>query len=183
MFNKSVMLAPIGVNMAEEAVVVTKKTFSYNPFRAAPLISTIILVWVLILHASPVFYHTFPTPLGLFHWRIIATIVLLIMLVSEAKKFSSGGDAPQDDSASEEKGKGKKKHVEYPPKISGVIYADTYVSLGAETDVKIRTMLARACPLCDKEEECWENVGSRISKDDFLSNMECKEGLREMGAL
>lgn len=168
--------------MAEDAVVVTDARNEYNILRAAPVISIAVFAWVFLLHLSPDFYHTFPSPLDLSMWRIISVIVLLAMVGLEARSFSGAVGAP-DETAMEAQTKKKKAQVDYPPKISGVIYADTYVPIDGETDVKVRTMLARACKLCDKEAECWGKVGSKISSADFNANMECKEGLREMGAL
>jgi hypothetical protein len=71
--------------------------------------------------------------------------------------------------------------VEYPPQITGGVYADTLIPVGGGTIVKIRSIIARACLFCDKQVECWPKSRRHISKEDFKFNTECKGGLRRLG--
>jgi hypothetical protein len=71
--------------------------------------------------------------------------------------------------------------VEYPPQITGGIYSDTLIPVGRGNILKLRTIIARSCIICDKQVECWPKVRRLISKEDFKSNIECKGGLRRLG--
>jgi len=168
--------------MAEDEVITAQVAESHAIAAYGPLVSIVVLVWVFFLHVSPSFYYTFPMGISLGLWRIIAIAVLAIVLGAEAYHFYSMSVGPSEEEAVDGEGPVKKKTLEYPPKITGVIYADTYIPLGEAEDIKVRTMLARTCALCDKSEECWDKVKGKMEEEDFLSNMECKEGLRELGA-
>ncbi|MCK4718047.1 MAG: hypothetical protein KAT70_05200 [Thermoplasmata archaeon] len=169
--------------MTDTDVVVAHVEKGHTMARAGPLVAILITLWVFMLHVSPSFFHTFPFGLGLDTWRVIATVVLGLVLLMEARVvFGSAKPEKQSKKAEKEEGAGEKVTVDYPPKITGVIYADTYMPIDGLTELKMRTMMARACPLCENEEECWEKAGKSISKEDFMANMECKEGLRELGA-
>ena len=67
---------------------------------------------------------------------------------------------------------------EYPPKVSGGIYADSHISLGDGRLLKLRTQIARACLLCDEQGKCWDIVRTDVDQDFFQSNIDCKEGLK-----
>jgi len=71
--------------------------------------------------------------------------------------------------------------VEYPPQITGGVYADTLIPVGRGAILKLRTIIARACLFCDKQVECWPKSRRHISKEDFMFNTECKGGLRRLG--
>lgn len=146
-----------------------------------PLLAIIVMLWVFLLHASPSLFHMFPFGITLGQWRIISLVLLALVLAAEGYTYMNVGEA-SGGSAEEAEIKPGKRTIEYPPKITGVIYADTYVTLSDSRDVKVRTMLARTCPLCENKDDCWEKTKGKISEDDFASNMECMEGLRELGA-
>ena len=67
---------------------------------------------------------------------------------------------------------------EFPPKVSGGIYADSHISLGEGRFLKLRTQIARACLLCDEQGKCWDIVRTDVDQDFFQSNIDCKEGLK-----
>jgi|GEM_PF-1164081 len=71
--------------------------------------------------------------------------------------------------------------VEYPPQITGGIYSDTLIPVGKGKILKLRTIIARSCLICDKQVECWPKARRVVSKEDFKSNIECKGGLRRLG--
>jgi len=71
--------------------------------------------------------------------------------------------------------------IDYPPQITGGIYSDTLVPVGRGTILKLRTIIARSCILCDKKVECWPRSRRTITKEDFMANTECKGGLRRLG--
>ncbi|MBM4249819.1 MAG: hypothetical protein FJ149_10405 [Euryarchaeota archaeon] len=66
---------------------------------------------------------------------------------------------------------------EYPPKVSGGIYADSHIPLGEGRFLKLRTQIARSCLLCDEQQTCWEIVRTGVEQEIFASNIDCKEGL------
>jgi hypothetical protein len=67
---------------------------------------------------------------------------------------------------------------EYPPKISGGIYADSHIPVGNGRFLKLRTLVARSCLLCDEQGKCWDIVRTDVEQDYFNSNIDCKEGLK-----
>jgi hypothetical protein len=67
---------------------------------------------------------------------------------------------------------------EYPPKISGGIYADSHIPVGEGRFLKLRTIIARSCLLCDEQGKCWDIVREDVEQDLFRSNIDCKEGLK-----
>jgi len=71
--------------------------------------------------------------------------------------------------------------IEYPPQITGGIYSDTLLPVGKGKLLKLRTIIARSCLICDKQVECWPKSRRVVSKEDFKSNIECKGGLRRLG--
>jgi hypothetical protein len=71
--------------------------------------------------------------------------------------------------------------VEYPPQITGGIYSDSLIPVGKGKILKLRTIIARSCLICDKQVECWPKSRRLVSKEDFKSNIECKGGLRRLG--
>ena len=73
---------------------------------------------------------------------------------------------------------GKPEVVEYPEKTSGGIYADTHVPIGGGRFLKLRTMVARSCLLCDERDNCYSLVRHSISMGDFKSNIDCKDGFK-----
>ena len=67
---------------------------------------------------------------------------------------------------------------EYPPKVSGGIYADSHIPIGEGRFLKLRTMIARSCLLCDEQGRCWDIVRTDVEQEFFRSNIDCKEGLK-----
>ncbi len=67
---------------------------------------------------------------------------------------------------------------EYPPKVSGGIYADSHIPVGEGRFLKLRTLIARSCLLCDEQGRCWDIVRTDVDQDFFTSNIDCKEGLK-----
>jgi hypothetical protein len=67
---------------------------------------------------------------------------------------------------------------EYPPKVSGGIYADSHMPIGEGRFLKLRTMIARSCLLCDEQGKCWDIVRTDVDQEFFASNIDCKEGLK-----
>jgi hypothetical protein len=72
---------------------------------------------------------------------------------------------------------GKPEIVEYPEKISGGIYADTHLPIGDGRFLKLRTLIARSCLLCDEHDTCFAIVRHDMSAEGFNSNIDCKQGL------
>jgi len=71
--------------------------------------------------------------------------------------------------------------VDYPPQITGGVYSDTLIPVGSGRILKLRTIIARSCIICDKQVECWPKARRSVSKEDFKANIECKGGLRRLG--
>ncbi len=71
-----------------------------------------------------------------------------------------------------------KEVFEYPPKVSGGIYADSHIPVGEGKFLKLRTIIARSCLLCDEQGKCWDIVRTDMDQDFFQSNVDCKEGLK-----
>jgi hypothetical protein len=74
----------------------------------------------------------------------------------------------------------KARLVEYPKKVPGGVYGDTIVRVDPRTKLNLRTLLVRSCMICDRQGKCWEEIQDSIPRDDFLSNIECKRGLRKL---
>jgi len=68
--------------------------------------------------------------------------------------------------------------MEYPPKASGGIYADSHIPVGEGKFLKFRTLIARSCLLCDEQERCWDIIRHDVDEDSFKSNIDCKQGLK-----
>lgn len=75
------------------------------------------------------------------------------------------------------KKEGKPEIVEYPEKVSGGIYADTHLPMGDGRFLKLRTLVARSCLLCDEHDKCFTLVRHNMSAEGFKSNIDCKQGL------
>ncbi|MDG6220594.1 MAG: hypothetical protein QCI38_04000 [Candidatus Thermoplasmatota archaeon] len=166
--------------MSEEEIPMAKTARGSGILRKGPIIALLFFLWIFMLHLSPSFYYAFPMGIDLATWRLAGMGVFVVIIAAEAYTLTKASGSSQE-MEDEESPKTKKKVLEYPPKITGVIYADTYIPINEGVDLKMRTMLARACALCEKEEECWEKSGAGLDKKDFEANMECKEGLRELG--
>jgi len=72
--------------------------------------------------------------------------------------------------------------VEWPSRITGAIYGDVSIPLGNGDALKLRTLLARSCLLCDNQGKCWEEWRDSLQMDDFLANADCKQGLKRLAA-
>ena len=75
------------------------------------------------------------------------------------------------------KNEGKPEIVEYPEKVSGGIYADTHLQIGDGKFLKLRTLIARSCLLCEEHDRCFSLVRHEIGAEGFNSNTDCKQGL------
>lgn len=75
------------------------------------------------------------------------------------------------------KKEGKPEIVEYPEKVSGGIYADTHLPIGDGRFLKLRTLIARSCLLCEEHDKCFTLIRHDMSADGFNSNIDCKQGL------
>ena len=71
----------------------------------------------------------------------------------------------------------KPEIVEYPEKVSGGIYADTHFQIGDGKYLKLRTLIARSCLLCEEHDSCFTLVRHDMSMEGFDSNIDCKQGL------
>jgi hypothetical protein len=81
-----------------------------------------------------------------------------------------------------EEGAGKPQIIEYPEKTSGGIYADTHIPVGGGRYLKLRTLVARSCILCDEQDRCFNIVRHNVSAEGFKSNIDCREGLKIEGS-
>jgi hypothetical protein len=75
---------------------------------------------------------------------------------------------------------GEKTFVEHPEKISGGIYGDAVINMGNNTELVLRHMMARVCAVCDKKDNCWNQVQDTVSEKDFKQNTDCKDGLHNI---
>ena len=75
------------------------------------------------------------------------------------------------------KKEGTPQIVEYPEKVSGGIYADSHLPMGDGRFLKLRTLVARSCLLCDEHDKCFTLVRHDMSAEGFNSNIDCKQGL------
>ena len=80
--------------------------------------------------------------------------------------------------------KGDWKVFEYPKQAPGAIYSDVLIPINMKDKVllKHRTLVAKACLQCEDQVMCWPKARRVMSKDDFIANTECKDGLRSKGA-
>jgi hypothetical protein len=97
---------------------------------------------------------------------------------ASAAKAATKGAAPAP-KAPEPPAKSASREVfEYPPKVSGGIYADSHIPIGEGRFLKLRTIIARSCLLCDEQGKCWDIVRTDVGQEFFTSNIDCKEGLK-----
>ncbi len=144
------------------------------------IIGVIVFGWVFLLHVYPSLLFIFKFGFGLQGWRLLSLIILGVVALGELGAYARAKTTTpviEEKTAERE----EKKIYEYPPKVTGVIYADTYIPIEENVFLKVRSMLARSCKICYNREECWEKAREKMSEEEFLSNMECKEGLREKG--
>jgi len=97
---------------------------------------------------------------------------------TEARNTSVKAPAPAPKSPETSAKPAGKEVFEYPPKVSGGIYADSHLSIGEGRFLKLRTMIARSCLLCDEQGKCWDIVRTDVEQEFFASNIDCKEGLK-----
>jgi hypothetical protein len=74
----------------------------------------------------------------------------------------------------------KPKLVEYPKKVPGGVYGDTIIRVDPVTKLNLRTLLVRSCMICDRQGKCWDEFMDTVGRDDFLENIDCKKGLRQL---
>lgn len=165
-----------------------------------PAIGTLFLLLVIGMYLSPNLYLSMGMGLSYSWWNNMALVVLAIMLIltglmhlmrtpqgaTEATTSPPDSEAPEatDETTVEpeeepEPGIGEERVVEYPQKITGAIYGDVLVRVDKGTKVKVRTLLARSCLLCDHQEKCYKEYGEYVDEDDFLANTECKRYLNK----
>jgi hypothetical protein len=74
----------------------------------------------------------------------------------------------------------KPKLVEYPKKVPGGVYGDTIIRVDPVTKLNLRTLLVRSCMICDRQGKCWDEFMDTVGRNDFLENIDCKKGLRQL---
>ncbi len=97
-------------------------------------------------------------------------------------KYSSRDSAADEDGESVAKPsvgeRSGPRVIEYPPKKSGMVYGDTMIPVGKYMKLKIRTSLVMSCLLCDTQEFCFDEASEAgMSREEFLANVDCREGL------
>ena len=97
---------------------------------------------------------------------------------TEAKPPAARAIAPVPKAAEPRSTPAGREVFEYPPKVSGGIYADSHIPVGEGRFLKLRTMIARSCLLCDEQGKCWDIVRTDVDQEFFASNIDCKEGLK-----
>jgi len=80
--------------------------------------------------------------------------------------------------------KGDWKVFEHPKQLPGAIYSDVLIPINVKDKalLKHRTLVARACLQCEEQVQCWPKARRVMSKEDFIANTDCKDGLRSKGA-
>lgn len=66
----------------------------------------------------------------------------------------------------------------YPVNLTGGVYANTFMDIDGNNVLKLRTLLAKPCALCEEREICWDDYKDKMRYNVFLGNVECKEGLQ-----
>ena len=103
-----------------------------------------------------------------------ATTTVLVSGKSSPAPVESRSSAPPAPDRKEDKA----QIVEYPEKVSGGIYADTHLPIGDGRFLKLRTLIARSCLLCEEHDRCFTLVSHEMSAEGFNSNIDCKQGLK-----
>ncbi|MEW5761492.1 MAG: hypothetical protein AB1779_12080 [Candidatus Thermoplasmatota archaeon] len=75
---------------------------------------------------------------------------------------------------------GYKEVIEYPKKVKGGIYGNAYIPLKDGRLLKLRTLLLRACILCEEQDICWQSCKKFVDFNEFKENVDCREGLKKM---
>ena len=170
-----------------------------NGYLIFPVIGTIFFLLVLGFYVSPELYLSMGMGLSYAWWSNMAMIVLLIMLILTglvhmmrmSPEATEAVTSPPETSASrveeetvikpeeEPVASGEPRVVEYPQKITGAIYGDVLIKVDPLVKLKLRTLLARSCLLCDHQEKCYKEYGEYVDEDDFLANTECKRYLNK----
>jgi|GEM_PF-6137140 len=75
-----------------------------------------------------------------------------------------------------EKKAGKKRIIEYPKKETGCIYSNTLIPIDKNLVLNLRVFVAKSCMLCDEQEKCWAGFKNSVNYQDFMANVDCKEG-------
>ena len=68
--------------------------------------------------------------------------------------------------------------IEYPKKLLGDVYSDTFIRLEEGLVLNLRTKLGRVCGNCEELSECQRRVEGKLPAEVFEWNFECKEGLK-----
>jgi hypothetical protein len=119
-------------------------------------------------------------------WVLIGIVIYSVLIVMEIililyyiyLKRQKALTAPVFEEVKEEE---KKTIVyTYPKDVEGGVFTSNYIELGDNLLLKFRTLLVRACMLCGKRIECWPKYKDKVNKEDFLSNIDCIDGLEEL---
>jgi predicted flap endonuclease-1-like 5' DNA nuclease len=65
----------------------------------------------------------------------------------------------------------------YPINLEGGVYGDAFVDIDDENVLKLRSMMAKPCALCEEREICWSEYKDKMRYNYFLGNVDCKNGL------
>ncbi len=68
--------------------------------------------------------------------------------------------------------------VEYPQKEPGGVYSDTLVRVDENLILNLRLLLGKVCHNCEELDDCKRRVEGKLDEDVFLSNFECKDGIK-----
>lgn len=68
----------------------------------------------------------------------------------------------------------------YPKDVEGGVFTSNYIDVSEDTVLKMRQMLVRACMLCGKRLECWPKYKDKVTRAEFLFNVDCIDGLERL---
>lgn len=66
----------------------------------------------------------------------------------------------------------------YPINLDGGVYGDSFIDIDGDCTLKMRSMMAKPCALCEEREICWSEYKDKMRYNYFLGNVDCKNGLR-----
>ncbi len=162
------------------------------------ILSLILLIWLFAIHVDPEIYEVYGAGIALGSWIVLSIIlfILFILILGFSLISLPSHETPRDDDKKDDSEVTMKAEtgvasapapmpngpqdniVDYPDKVSGVVYGDTFVPVGDGDTVKLRTMLVRSCMICDHQDACWDKVKGKMKRTKFLRNIDCKQGLK-----
>ena len=123
--------------------------------------------------------------LALFSFFIVVEVVLLVYYWSIVRKkaFRMPLFKPvKEEIKTEEVSEGKKIIIYTCPKeTEGGVYSSSYINISDDMTLKLRQMLVRVCVLCGKRLECWPKYKDKVTRAEFLLNVDCLDGLDRIG--